>query len=523
MLWRRLAVFGAVLVVGPGLSGAAFTGAASKPDVGGTFRVAAVDIGSIDPALGAGSAYADASCALLLRPGGKPEVAEGQPGVSRDGKTYTFHLRRTFRFQTGTRVTAANFAHGLDRSLSPALKSTGAEFLSEVVGAQAVIAGKAQHARGIRASGYTLTIRLTRPAPDFPARLAQPSACAVPTSLPATPEAVQAPFSGAGPYYVAEYIPGSRLVLRRNAYYRGARSPRVDDIVVTVVADSAQAIRAVAAGKADWAAIGGGTAAQPSAGERARVRFLTFPGLTMAYLVMNTSRPLFRDNLPLRRAVNFALDRVAISGTAPDFLAARPADQYLPPAMPGFREAHVYPLRPNLRRAKALARGHTRGRTAVLYVANAPPILRSARIIQQNLARIGIRVVLREFPLQQLFARLANLHEPYDLSVNGWAPAYLDPYDVLDPLLDGRLLRRPDSSNFARFDSAKWNRRLDRAARLRGPARYRAFGKLDVALARDAAPLAATTNIGDIIIVSRRTGCLSETGGQLDLTAVCLR
>lgn len=500
----------------------AWAGAAGDAGGGGPFRVAAVDVGPIDPALNVGSAFADAVCALLFRPGGTPEVAAGQPQVSRDGKTYTFHLRRTFRFQTGTRVTAANFAHGLDRSLSPALKSPGAEFLSEVVGAQAVISGKTDHARGIRARGYTLTIQLTRPAPDFPARLAQPSACAVPTGLPATQEAVRAPFSGAGPYYIGEYVPGSRLVLRRNRYYRGPRKPHVAEIVVSVVADSTQAIRAVAAGNGDWAATGGGTAAQPSAADRARVRFLTFPGLSMVYLAMNTSRPLFRNNIPLRRAVNFALDRAAIAAALPDFLAARPADQYLPPAMPGFREAHVYPLRPNLPRAKALARGHSRGRTAVLYVADVPPIVRSARIIQQNLARIGIRVVVREFPLQQLFVRLANRHEPYDLSVNGWVAAYLDPYDVLDPLLDGRLLRRPDSSNFARFDSPKWNRQLDRAARLRGPARNRAFGKLDVALARDAAPLAATTNVGDFIIVSKRTGCVRETRGLLDLAAVCL-
>lgn len=494
---------------------------------GGTFRVAAARVDSIDPALGQGSAYLDASCALLLRPRGKLEVAQRPPSVSRDGKTYTFHLRRTFRFYTGTRVTAASFAHEFDRSLNPALGSPGAEFLSEVVGAEDVVAGKTQHARGIRARGFTLTIRLTQPTPDFPARLTQPYACAVPTTLAATPEAVQAPFSGAGPYYIAEYVPGQRLVLRRNSYYRGPRRPRVRQIVVSFFSDNVGAMQAVADGQADWADIGRGLGGGPGSltpAQRARVRVLTFPGLLMQYTAMNTSRPLFRNNAPLRQAVNFAIDRTAITRIIRKVAFARPVAQYLPPSMPGFREAHVYPFRPNFPQARKLAHGHTRGRKAVLYVGSIPAIVAGAQIIQQDLARIGITVLIREFPQDQLFERLANPHEPYDMVSYGWRPAYVDPYDMLDPLLDGRQLESPDSANFARFDSPKWNRRLAQAAQLRGRARYRAYGKLDVELARDAAPLAATTNIGNPYVVSKRTGCVRNLpDAALDLAAVCLR
>jgi ABC-type transport system substrate-binding protein len=524
----RLAISAAMFVVGTGLLGA--SALARSGDVtrkGGIFRVASAGISSIDPAVASASAYVDASCALLLREGEKPEVAQRPPSVSRDGKTYTFHLRRTFRFQTGTKVTAASFAHELDRSLSPALQSPGAEFLSEVVGAHDVIDGKATQASGIDASGYTLTITLTQPVPDFPARLTQPLACAVPTSLPASPDAVRAPFSGAGPYYIAEYVPGQRLVLRRNRYYHGPRPHRVDQIVVTVVADTPAAFEAVATGGADWAEYGI-TGGYPTGADLKRVRFVTAPSLFVGYLVMNTSRPLFRNNVRLRRAVNFALDRSAIAAIFRRFFPAAATDQYLARSMPGFRDAHIYPLtRPDLKKARALARGHTRGGSAVLYTSNTGPGLEQAQSVQRDLARIGISVEIRAFPNAQKVQRLSNLDEPYDLSLDGWFPAWPDPYDVLNVLLDGRNLHGPGAprSNFARFDSQTWNGRLRRAARLGGRARYRTYGKLDVELARDAAPLAAIVNTSNGVVVSKRTRCvrIDPLGGFPDLAAVCIK
>jgi len=245
----------------------------------------------------------------------------------------------------------------------------------------------------------------------------------------------------------------------------------------------------------------------------------------MLYVVMNTSRPLFRKNVALRRAVNFALDRSAIVRTISSIVPAIASDQYLPAAMPGFRDAHIYPLDgPDVKRARKLAEGHLRRGRAVLYVANVGPTLAAARVVKRDLARIGVSVEVREFPFDQLLTRLSNLREPYDLSLNGWRPAYVDPYDFLNSLLDGRQLRLKNGGNLARFNSPKYNRLLRRAARLSGPERYRAYGKLDVQLARDAAPLAATTNIKQIVIVSRRTACVTlDPVGFLDLASVCLR
>ena len=97
-----------------------------------------------------------------------PEVAAGFPQVSRDGRTYTFTLKRTYRFSNGKPVTAANFAFAINRGLNPAQQSPAGPFVNDIVGAPAVQEGKARTASGVRVlSPYRLQIRLSRPAPDI--------------------------------------------------------------------------------------------------------------------------------------------------------------------------------------------------------------------------------------------------------------------------------------------------------------------------------------------------------------------
>jgi peptide/nickel transport system substrate-binding protein len=527
---RKVRFLAAASAVAGSVVSAAALGAATGPtrpaiQQGGVFRVVTAGIDSIDPAItyGPGTPYLDASCALLLRGASVPEVADGQPTISRDRKTYTFKLRKTFSFNTGTAVTAASFAHAIDRDLTPAMQSPGAELFRDIVGAEDVLAGKATHARGVEANRSMLTIELTHPVPDFVARLTVTAACAVPPSLPADPEGATAPLSGAGPYYIAEYVPGRKLVLRPNRFYRGSRPHHVDRVDVTVVDSDKTALEAITQGQADWGDISDVSLVNAlAASDRARIRVATSPGLGVRYVVMNTSRPLFRNNVPLRRAINYALDRPALLRVRGGTLAGGVTDHYLPSSMRGFRHARIYPLRrPDLRRARALAQGHRRTASAVLYAQDTGPTVAEAQIVRSDLQKIGIKVEIRQFPGEQLFERLFSLGEPYDLALVGTAPAYEDPYAFLNSQLEGRQAKIPNSGNLARFDSPRYNRMLARAAQLQGPPRYRTYGKLDVLLARDAAPLAAYMEANLVAITSPRTACLVER--HVDLASVCFR
>jgi ABC-type transport system substrate-binding protein len=546
---QRLQLLVVVLALGCGLylvADRAAPGPASAARVtakGGIFRISLNSVSGIDymdPALASsppGWVLLDTTCARLMSypdkppPEGfrlRPEVAVGFPRVSSDGLTYTFKLRRGFRFNDGTPVRASAFARAINRALAPEMNSPGLLYVRDVVGAGRVLAGRSSSASGVVARGNTLVVRLTRPAPDFPSRMASTFFCAVSPTMPVDAEGV-GEFPAAGPYYVADYRRGERVVLRRNTFYGGHRPHHVDGFDVDLRAPSPQeTLRNVDRGTADWAHTLAGIYFDPSLGLAQkyginRSRFFVRPGLTLRLLAFNSSRPLFRNNPNLRKAVNFALNRrvLAASGGA---LASRPTDQYLPSTLPGFKNANVYPLGGDLQRAKALARGNLRGGKAVLYVNSSAPPMAVGQLVKQQVAEIGLEVELRPIPIHSAsaayFKKLATPGEPWDIAFGLWSPSYIDPFAYINLLLDRQYV---GATNFARFTSAAYDEPLHRAARLaEGAARNNAYAALDVRLARDAAPLAAVDVLNEPTLVSKRVGCI-VLRPVLDLTAVCLK
>jgi ABC-type transport system substrate-binding protein len=250
-------------------------------------------------------------------------------------------------------------------------------------------------------------------------------------------------------------------------------------------------------------------------------QFFVQPGQFVRMFLLNASGPLLRNNPQLRRAINYAVDRPALVRQFGPF-AGRPTDQYLLPIMPGFQNADIYPLSgPDLPKAKALAKGHTRGGTLVLYTSSGRVGRQQAEVVKQNLEKIGIRVVIRAFPGQILFQKLATRGEPFDMGWIGWSTSEPDP-DLLRQLFDGTTIGKSTNINWSYFNSPRYNRLLEQASRLTGEARYRAYGRLDVELARDAAPAVAYQDDNAMSLVSARTGCV-VVNPYLDLGAVCLR
>lgn len=537
----RLYLSLAMLAVGAGLLGAAATargGDAGAPiRNGGTFRIAAISgIGNIDPALldGAGFDLIEPTCARVMAYPDKappqgfrlaPDVASRVPRLSRDGKTYTFTLRRGVRFSNGAPVRASAFAWAITRTLR-LNQGDAIQLVQDIVGADRVLEGKAQTVTGITARGNRLVIRLTRPAPAFPARLAAPWFCAVPPSLPVDPEGVTT-FPAAGPYYVAENVRGRRIVLRRNRFYRGSRPHHVVSFVADGQAGSfEEVLDRIERGTADWGQVPPSEQLQRGLQKKYgvnRSRFFLKPGLVFRHYHFNTSRPLFRNNARLRRAVNFAVNRAAVRAAWEGRLGSRLTDQYLPPGLFGFRDARIYPLdRPDARRARALASGHRRSGKAVLYTFDFPPSIAAAQVIKKNLATIGLAVEVKGIPPTAYYQRIAgNPAEPWDIAYADWAPDHLDPYTYLNLLLDGQFARE---NNLSHFNSPKYNRLLRRTARLRGAARYRAYADLDVRLARDAAPILAIGYLNDATFISKRVDrrCI-VLRPTLVLDAVCLK
>lgn len=510
------------------------------PANGGTARLATLyHPNSMDPALAEDDLSWQllyATCAKLLNypdrsgPAGSvlvPEVAQSLPARSPDGRTYTFTVRPGFQFSPPSNepVTAKTFKDAIERTLNPRMRSPVAAQFRDITGAQAYMAGRAAHIAGVSATARLLTIRLTRPAPDFPARMAQPAFCAVPSDTPITPQGVGV-IPSAGPYRVVSYIPDETVILERNPHYHGRRPHRLARIVVSLEVPSQRGVRAVETGSADVTApvvpradatrLAGSYGAGSAAARAGRQRYFAPPVPELDFLALNTHRPLFA-RAPLRRAVGFAIDRAALAalGDESSTLPEPTTDHYLPPGVPGYRDLHVYPVAPDLAAARRLARGHV-GATATLYTCSVSPCGRQARIIERDLAAIGLRVRVKAFPDPTLYAKLARPGEPFDLAELSWISDYPDPRATLNALLsDGTVIPTLRDSHY--------RAKLVRAAQLTGPRRYLAYARLDADLARNAAPLVAYGNASDHEFFSARMACQTYNLYGLDLAALCTR
>jgi ABC-type transport system substrate-binding protein len=525
---RRSAVVLVALIISVAMSLGAETAPGTIAGSGGTLRsAAAVDVDTLDPALATSAltwAIEYGTCATLMAfadapaPDGytvRPEAAASLPEVSRDGRTYLFTVRSGLRFSDGSPLTPANFAHALGRVLSPAMRSLGASFFSDV-----------SH---VSARGHRLRIELSKPSGDLLTRLALPFACPVPLGFPIDPAGVPL-MVGSGPYYVARYVRDSLLQVERNRYYRGARPHRIDHLVMTVNNDVDSDISAVEQGQADVLGAELPFDYRDSLAQRYGVnksQLFRIRGTVIYFLALNTSRPLFRANVALRKAVNLALNRTEIVKTGPGWpLSQTPTDQILPRSVPGWVDHRLYPLaQPNLKLARSLATGNLRGAKAVLYTSQIPFLVDEANVIARNLSQIGLQVTIAPLAPAVIDARAGTPGAPYDMVLTRYMVQYPDPAEVIIRLLAGENARRPAANtNFAYFDSPTYNRQMAAADRLAGPGRLRAFAALDANIMRNAAPWAPLYEGSSWLFVSKRVGCLQlHPVFRLDYAAVCLR
>jgi ABC-type oligopeptide transport system substrate-binding subunit len=544
----------AMLVIGAGLlaatatagsSGSSGPNASSAPaQTGGTFRVSLnTDLDYVDPALAyytVSWSIEYATCAMLMNypdkpaPQGSrlvPEVAQGFPTISKNGKVYTFNLKKTYRFSNGAKITAANYAAAINRNLNPKMASPAQPFIEDIAGAKAVIDGAATKASGVKVlSPYKLRITLTKVAPDLLSRLGMPFFCAIPTNLPINPDGISAPVVGSGPYYIAKWEPKRAITLLRNRFYKGPRPHNVNRVDYDIGLPLTTIRLNIENNSSDYPGDGLPPAAHAELGQKYGVRkgspgqYFVNPSAAFRYLAMNHDRPLFGGsavgNVGLKKAVNNAIDRIAMINQRGAY-AGVINDQYMPPSMRGFQNAAIYPSRPNVARARSLAQGNTRGGKGVFYCANSGAAPPTCQIVQDNLKAIGLDMEIKLFPRAVQFTKTGTRGEPFDLTLEGWHMDYFDPYDFIF-LLDGSTIRPANNVDFSYFNSPAYNRKIAAAAALVGQARYRAFGNLDIDLAKNAAPLASYITDNTRILVSKSTGCFAyHPVFELDIPSIC--
>jgi peptide/nickel transport system substrate-binding protein len=491
---------------------------------GGTLRVLdQSDVESLDP----GIAYGAADLALLrgmvrelysfdTRVAGEqaavpvPDLADGPYRLSGDRRTYTFRIRRGVRYAppVNREIRAGDFIYAVERQFDPEHPSPN-PYAGLIEGVAAFAAGTARTISGMRAvDDHTLVITLVRPADDFPSILALPFFSPVPKEYasrfrPGPGYATHV--VGSGPYTLRRYVPGASVTLQRNRNWDPRtdplRSAWVDAISVTIGGSAADIQRALERGDAD---LNLDNTPPPNHDLR---RLSADPGLAGQFAVETTGCVHYLSlqadagptrGLPVRQAINYAIDKQAVLLALGGRFAGEPASTILPPTSNGYSAYDLYPSPesrgdPDKARKLLAEAGYPSGVT-LSYAGQstgAGPALLGA--LRDGLDRAGIRLRPRLYPGGQLYTgslRLQAKRDEHHIGAAQRCPDY--PGDggrsVIGVLLDGRGLRATANNNYGDYSNPRVNALIDRASATSEPAlRDRRWAEIDRLLMRDAA------------------------------------
>jgi peptide/nickel transport system substrate-binding protein len=448
-----------------------------------------------------------------------PEVASGFT-VSKNGKTYTFTIRKGFKFSNGKPVTPASFKYAIDRVANKALASPGAQFITDpngtnIVGAAKVNAGNGTHVSGVVVKGRKLTIHLTKPDGTFMAKITMPFFQATSTALPLTSEVVTVKgnnLPSAGPYYYSRNDVNQLTSVRRNKYYKAgpgrSRPHNLQGLDVYWNQNEATLFNQVSANQVDEDPVPPPDQVQGIFNKygKNKTRFWAKSQNCTGYLPMNMSRSLFSGNLPLRQAVNYAIERAPYVGQAGPF-AGDTWTHIFNPGVPGWRNVSLY--KRNLATAKKLAKGHLKnGKITVYFRSSGSVNPQQAAIVKSDLQAIGFssgNITMKGFSGGNIYVAMGVKGNDADMGVSmGWCSDYPDPYDWINILLYGPGIQADNNVNYSYMNIAKWNKKMASAAKLVGPKRYKVYGQMDLDLMKQVAPLAATRTYNNRYYFSSR-------------------
>jgi peptide/nickel transport system substrate-binding protein len=424
-----------------------------------------------------------------------PDLATTLPSPTNGGRTYTFRLRPGIRYSNGQPVRPEDIRRGLERYL--ALSGFPASDW-KIVGASACSKRACDLSGGVVTGPGTVTIRLTEPNPRLLLQLA-----AVSPAPPGTPlRAVSGKGPpGTGPYLVESLVPDREATLVRNPRFRvwspAARPDGYPDEIVWRLGVGKDAVDDVASGRSDVLLAETPPARLPELKTRYPSQLHLAPQNATTFLFLNTRQPPF-DDIRVRRALDFAVDRAkaaALEG-GPDL--AQPTCQLVPPTLPGYVRYCPY-AGPDLEQAKRLvAASGTRGQTVVVW--SMPYFDGDARYVVSLLQQLGYRARLKRFPdLSTYFGTLEKTHPQAGFA--GWFGLQL-PSDIFETL--GCAL----SQNWADFCDRGVDREVQRLIQLQASdpeAAAKLAAKIDRTLV-DRAPWVPLWTPRLVDFVSRRVG-----------------
>jgi peptide/nickel transport system substrate-binding protein len=349
--------------------------------------------------------------------------------ISKDGLTYTFHLRPNVKFHDGTPLTAEAVKFCFDRQLNDQgpFYATGTYpyvkgFLGNVAGVEVVNPG-------------TVQIRLKSPLTPFLQYLAHHSLYIYsPEALKKWGKDVVKHPVGTGPFKLESWEPGVRVVLTRNDQYWGG-APKIRQAIYVPIIEAQARLSAIKTGEIDMT-----MDVPPDSLQDLRkdpdVVVAEANSSAVWYVALNTRHPALKDKR-VRQALNYAVQKDAIirdilKGTA--IVATTP----LSPVYGPYHEDKTvrYPYDPEKAKALLKEAGYASGFDVTFFVPESGSGMQSpvemGTVIQANLAAVGVRAKIQTM---EWGAYLKKYLDSPDMAEMSWNPSIGDPDHMMYMLL----------------------------------------------------------------------------------------
>ncbi len=361
-----------------------------------------------------------------------PTLANG--GISRDGKTYVYHLRRNVRWHDGAPLTSADVRFSWQAVVNPNNNTLHREGYTEIASIDTP-------------DPYTVVVHLRRRYPPFVSKFFTPlqegGKPILPAHLLAKYRSInQVPFNsapiGSGPFRFVRWERGRKIVLERNtAYYRGV--PKLERIELNVIPEDQTIFNEVRLHHLDLVD-------SPPVTMYDKYRSLQdvttqlYPWNSQALLIMNESHPGL-DDVRVRRALVQSIDYGAIIQKLTHG-SGEPAYDIIPPTAVGYVKNPPYQYDPTAANATLEQAGYkmepdgvrAKGKVRLDYtldiIAGSDSLRMVAVQLQEYFHAIGVRLSIKTWAYDEIFTPDGPIYgNRYDFATYGvtlsWDPDML--------------------------------------------------------------------------------------------------
>ena len=414
---------------------------AQKPIHGGSLMIAqGVEPPGLDPTTATSAAiprvvYSNVLEGLVkIDRNGKivPALAKGYK-ISKDGKEYTFVLKKGVKFHDGKPFDAEDVKFTFDRLMDPKTATAHPEYYKDIDSVQVV-------------DSHTVKIKLKNVNSMFLFNLVRPDSIIV--NKQAVDKIKSAPV-GTGPFKFVEWVRGDRVTLAKFEGYHRKGIPYLGKVTFKFIGDPSAQIASLKAGDID-------VIAYDVSPENALLlekdpKFKVLNGYTTSKVVLSTnnSRKPFTD-VRVRRAMAHAIDRNALIKGAMSGYGV-PIGTHMEPGNPYYIDlTSTYPYNPETAKQLLTEAGYPNGFEAVIKLPERYAYARrTGEIIADMLSQVGIKLKIEVIEWGQWIDRVFK-NADYDLTVIG----HSEPFDI-------NIYANP--KYYFRYDSPKFQETLKKA------------------------------------------------------------